>query len=131
VSSLRHREKGITELMNRLRKALACATTAASLVGLCAAPSQAAPEMKVGAGHWSNRCDAGHACVEISGHRPATYWVFDGCYFHTIYTLALSGVAHGNAFRVTYQNDHWDDVEAWTNRPLDNHTETKYVYVYC
>jgi hypothetical protein len=117
--------------MNGLRKALACATTALSLVGVCAAPSQAAPEMKVGAGHWSNSCDYGHACIEPTVHEPATYWVFDGCGFHDFYILPAYGKAHGNAFRVTYQNNRWDDVEAWTSRPLDRYNETKYVYVYC
>jgi len=117
--------------MNGLRKALACATAALSLAGMSPAPSQAAPDLQLKTGHWSNSCDAGHACIEPTTHWPATYYVFDGCYFHTIYILPAYGKAHGNAFRVTYQNDRWDDVEAWTSRPLDRLTETKYVYVYC
>ena len=117
--------------MNRLQKVLACATTVVSVFGVCAAPSQAAPEIKVGAGHWSNTCDYGHACIYPNLPPPGAWWVFDGCGFHDFYTLPWAGQAHGNAFRVTYQNGHWDDVEAWTSRRLDARNETKYVYVYC
>ena len=111
--------------MNGLRKALACASATVFLAGVGATPSQAAT------GHWSNTCDYGHACIAPDLPPPGGWWVFDGCGFHEFYALPWSGKAHGNAFRVTYQNGHWDDVEAWTSRRLDARNETKYVYVYC
>ncbi|MEU0881241.1 hypothetical protein ABZ345_21745 [Lentzea sp. NPDC005914] len=117
--------------MNGLRKALACAAAGLSLAGVFTASAQAAPEVKVGVGHWSRNCDYGHACIYPDQPSPGLWWVFDACGFHDFGLLPWSGKAHGNPFRVTYQDGRWDDVEAWTSRRLDARNQAKYVYVYC
>ena len=120
--------------MKRLQKALACAATAVSLIGVCTSSAQAVqqPDATQGDGFWAWTCQDGRACVEginMGGLPP--WWNFDGCGFHAFYIPPFRGWAHGNAFRVTYQDNRWDDVEPWTTRYLDSHNDAKYVYVYC
>ncbi|WP_045310811.1 hypothetical protein [Lentzea aerocolonigenes] len=114
-----------------LGKVLTGAAAAAALLCANASAVQAAPAPLSSDGFWAGTCQAGRACIEASTPPPYKWWNFDGCYFHTFYLLPSKGTAHGNAFRVTYQDDKWDDVEPWTTRWLDARNETKYVYVYC
>ena len=113
-----------------LRKALACVTTAASLTGLCATSAQAAPATVLG-GFWAYDCPYGRACVETLTTDALDTWVFDGCGYHDIYANVTWGIAHGNKFRITYEDGRWDEVAAWTDRPLDKTNPTDYAYVYC
>ncbi len=103
---------------------------AASLIGALATPSQAAPAAKTTkAGFWSNSCEYGRACIRGSGSQ--LWWNLDGCGYHDIYILPAWGKAHGNSFRVVYRNGLWDEVAAWTDRPLDHTTETIGAWVPC
>lgn len=117
-------------MMNRLRRSLTCAAMAATMTALFVSPAQAVTE---DGGFWASSCLDGRACIEANGpvNQPPQWWNFDGCYFHAFYLLPYYGRAHGNAFRVTYGDGRWDDVEAWSGRRLDGTNETKYVYVYC
>jgi hypothetical protein len=55
----------------------------------------------------------------------------DGCGSHQVYMSADRGIAHGNAFRVTYQDNRWDEVAQWSTRILDVTNPTISAYVYC
>ncbi|HEX8870103.1 MAG TPA: hypothetical protein VF821_30860 [Lentzea sp.] len=114
-----------------LGKALTGVAAAAALMCANVSAAQAVPAPLSAGGFWAYSCQAGRACIEGSTPPPYMWWNFDGCYFHELYMLPAKGQAHGNAFRVTYQNNKWDDVEPWTTRWLDAHNETKYAYVYC
>ncbi|MFI6165279.1 hypothetical protein ACIBCN_00695 [Nocardia sp. NPDC051052] len=113
-------------MRNRLGKALVCATMAGSAIGLFAAPSQAAPE--AGGGYWSDHCDWGRACIQ---HIGGAWYNLDGCGFHGINDLYTRAQAHGNGFRVYYQDGRTDDAAAWTTRGLDPNNRVVNVEVWC
>ena len=122
-------------MINRLRKALVCAMVAAPLIAVCATPSSAATsaeQVEMAGGSWQTICLSGRACVRsnVPVGRPS-WWNFDGCGPHAFYPKALAGQAHGNRFRVTYQDDRWDDVQPWSSRPLDGNNNPKSVFVFC
>lgn len=117
-------------MTNLLLRTVAYATMAASLIGVLATPAQAAPPPKATeAGFWSYSCESGRACIRGSGSH--LWWNLDGCGYHDVFILPAWGQAHGNSFRVFYRNDLWDDVAAWTDRPLDHTNETVGVLVFC
>lgn len=59
------------------------------------------------------------------------WWNFDGCGPHAINAIADLGQAHGNRFRVTYQDKRWDEVAQRTTRFLDLSNPIISVDVYC
>jgi hypothetical protein len=127
IVGLTRKDHGMT---NRLLRTLASAAMAASLIGALATPAQAAPPPKATeAGFWSNVCEYGHACIRGVGSQ--SWWNLDGCGWHDVYILPVWGKAHGNSFSVFYRNNLWDDVLAWTDRPLDYTTETTGAWVPC
>lgn len=113
-------------MTTRARKYLAGAAIAASLIGLSVTPAQAAPSAS---GFWSNKCEFGHACLEFRD--IPSWWNIVGCGHHDIFMIPVYGKAHGNTFRVTYQNDRWDEVARWTERPLDSRNQLVSAYVFC
>jgi hypothetical protein len=113
-----------------VRKAMASAALATSLIGVCAAPAQAAPATVSADGYWSYSCEAGRACISAPGS-PRLWWNFDGCGFHPTYGIADLGQAHGNRFRITYQDGRWDEVAPSTTRFLDLSNPISSAYVYC
>ncbi|MER7210473.1 hypothetical protein [Streptosporangium sp. NPDC000239] len=89
-------------------------------------PALAAPaphtQAAVGGGYWARGCDAGRACIELSGGRQGaggSWWNVDGCGYHTINDHYRRGSAHGNGFDVIYADQRWDRVQPWSSRPLD------------
>jgi hypothetical protein len=72
-------------------------------------PAQAEPATVSAGGYWAHTCDAGRACIS-SPATPRKWWNFDGCGLHVINAAADVGWAHGNRFRVTYQDGRWDEV---------------------
>jgi hypothetical protein len=109
---------------------MAASTLAASLIGVCAAPAQAAPATVSAGGYWSYSCEAGRACISAPAS-PRLWWNFDGCGLHPLNAAADWAQAHGNSFRVTYQDNRWDDVAQWSSRFLDYSNAIISVYVYC
>ena len=118
-------------MTNRLRKALAGATMAAALTGLCAIPAQAAPQTPESGGFWAYSCQAGRACIVGFTTDPLKVWNIDGCGYHSINIAPDEGIAHGNAFRVTYADGRWDEVAQWSSRTLDATNAAVSVNVYC
>jgi hypothetical protein len=59
------------------------------------------------------------------------WWNFDGCGLHVISAVADLGQAHGNRFRVTYQDNRWDEVAPRTTRFLDYSNPITSAFVYC
>ena len=102
----------------------------ASMVGLSTAPAQAAPAALSGDGYWSYSCEAGRACISSPGS-PRMWWNFDGCGPHRIDAIADVGQAHGNRFRITYQDYRWDEVAQFTSRFLDYSNPIISADVYC
>lgn len=107
------------------------ATTLATAVGatvvFASGPAAAAD------GYWADGCDPGRACVWTNhgdwGRGNA--WNFIGCGMHGLSYWFNAGQAHGNKFRVTYQDGRWDETPAWTSRALDDTNLAKSAWVYC
>ncbi|MFC0543054.1 hypothetical protein [Kutzneria chonburiensis] len=113
-------------MINRFGTTIAGAAAAAVLIGVCAVPAQAAPPT----GFWSSTCQDGRACISDATTDPS-WWNANGCGFQPLAIWAWRGQAHGNRFRVTYQDGRWDEVQPWTTRSLDGTNPTRSVFVYC
>ncbi|MEU7046494.1 hypothetical protein AB0A77_36355 [Streptomyces varsoviensis] len=109
--------------------AAALATTASATVILAGSPAAAD-----GGGYWAQHCDYGRACIELSGSRQGPgggVWNVNGCGSHQINDYYDYAIAHGNHFIVTYRDDRWDRVEAWSSRTLDPTNLATNIWVYC
>ncbi|WP_406134975.1 hypothetical protein [Streptomyces sp. NBC_01089] len=109
--------------------AAALATTAATIVISAGSPAAAD-----GGGYWAWGCDDGRACIQLSGSRRGpggAVWNVVGCGSHQINDYYDSATAHGNHFIVTYRDDRWDRVDAWTSRGLDPTNLATNIWVYC
>ncbi|MEU7046493.1 hypothetical protein AB0A77_36350 [Streptomyces varsoviensis] len=85
-------------------------------------------------GYWATQCDYGQACIKLSGLREGpggAYWNMIGCGRHPIYDYYDAGIAHGNTFIVTYRDNRWDRVDAWSGRGLDPTNPVTEVFVIC
>lgn len=104
------------------------------MIGVFATPALAEPAAKraEATGFWAYSCQSGRACIQ-SNLDPVypSWWNFDGCGHHGYTAVATWGQAHGNRFRVTYQDGRWDDVAAWSGRALDRRNDPRSVWVYC
>jgi len=112
-------------MITRLHKILAGTVTGVALVGVCASPAQAADNS-----YWASNCAAGRACVQVNNSQ-GSWWNLDGCGFHNLFLAPWAATAHGNSFRVTYQDGRWDDVNPWSTRRLDVNNRTVSVFVNC
>lgn len=118
-------------MRNFFRKTLACAAMTASVVGLGAIPAQAESSQEpVGVTRWRNLCEHGSACIRLANNINR-WWNFDGCGPHGVHDYYGRAQAHGNAFRVFYQDGRWDHVPPWTSRALDPHNLIVRAEVYC
>jgi hypothetical protein len=109
--------------------ATALATTVGAVIVLAGSPATADA-----GGYWANQCDYGRACLHLSGRRSGPggeYWNVNGCGFHQIGDYYDFAIARGNHFIVTYIDNRWDRVEAWTSRELDPANLATNVYVAC
>jgi hypothetical protein len=105
------------------------ATTASAAIVLAGNPAAAD-----GGGYWAQQCDYGRACIVLSGFRSGPggpVWNVIGCGSHGINDHYDHAIAHGNDFQVTYRDNRWDRVNAWTNRPLDPANVVTEVWVAC
>jgi hypothetical protein len=116
---------------NRLGKALACATMAASTIGLFAAPSQAASTVPALPTYWNYGCDYGHACLRHRITVENSFWNVENCGDSGLHDYFNYAIAYGNGFTVYYQNGKWDYVAAWSQRTLDGTNLATMVRVYC
>ncbi|WP_406134976.1 hypothetical protein [Streptomyces sp. NBC_01089] len=85
-------------------------------------------------GYWATQCDYGRACLHLSGLRQGpggAYWNMIGCGRHPINDYYDAGLAHGNTFIVTYLDNRWDRVDAWTGRGLDASNLVTEVFIPC
>ncbi|MFF4414238.1 hypothetical protein ACFYY8_17070 [Streptosporangium sp. NPDC001559] len=109
--------------------------TVMSVGGLALASSSIASHAQAAAGgYWARGCDAGRACIELSGGRQGPggpWWNVDGCGYHTINDHYRRGSAHGNGFDVIYADGRWDRVQPWSTRPLDPGNLVTSVNVLC
>ncbi|MCF0087102.1 MULTISPECIES: hypothetical protein [Streptomyces] len=80
------------------------------------------------AAYLSYKCDDGRACVYDT---LGQVWNMEHCGNNPIYGRFNYAKAHGNTFRVWYQNNTWDFVSAWTERSLDGGNMVTQVDVYC
>lgn len=98
--------------------------------GVTAAPAST-PKTPEAGGFWAYSCQAGRACIVGYTSDPLKVWNIDGCGYHSISMSADEGIAHGNAFRVTYADGRWDEVVQWSSRTLDAANAAVSVNVYC
>ncbi|GHE35232.1 MULTISPECIES: hypothetical protein [Streptomyces] len=78
--------------------------------------------------YWNYKCDYGRACIySISGQ----VWNADQCGVNPVNGVYNYAKAHGNSFRVWYQDWTWDVVTAWSERTLDGGNVVTEVQVYC
>jgi hypothetical protein len=110
---------------------------AASMIGLFAAPSQAASTVKaptasaVSPMYWNYGCDSGHACLRLRVTVANSWWNVEHCGDNPIHDYYNYAIANGNGFTVYYQNGKWDYTAPWTQRGLDNTNLATMVRVYC
>jgi hypothetical protein len=117
-----------------LRKFTTALAAGALLAGIGLAAGSSAQAAPTAGGYWANSCEAGRACIKLSGGRSGgggPYWNVDGCGYHTINDHYYYGFAHGNAFDVIYADARWDRVEPWTSRPLDPNNLVTGINVLC
>ncbi|ASY33362.1 MULTISPECIES: hypothetical protein [unclassified Streptomyces] len=106
----------------------ALATAVAATIVFAGSPASAA------GGYWAPSCDAGRACIRLSGGRQGpggAVWNLDGCGYHTIKDHYDFGWAHGNAFDVKYADGRWDRVQPNSGRGLDGNNLVTGVEVLC
>jgi len=68
--------------------------------------------------YWKAQCDAGKACL-MNAQNPPVFWNVDHCGDNLLHSRFQWAQAHGNTFRVYYENGLWDRIDPWTQRPLD------------
>ncbi|MYR63533.1 hypothetical protein GTY54_47500 [Streptomyces sp. SID625] len=117
--------RSIHQFMGR---AAALATAVGATVVLAGSPASAS----VG-GFWSTTCNEGRGCLTLANGsgQGGPVWNLDGCGAGDVYDLFRTGTAHGNAVRVTYVDNTWDQIAPWSSRPLDGNKLAVWVYVYC
>ncbi|MFJ4440219.1 hypothetical protein [Streptomyces sp. NPDC088923] len=106
----------------------AFATAVAATIVFSGVPASAA------GGYWAPSCDAGRACMRLSGGRQGAggaVWNLDGCGYHTIKDHYGCAWAHGNAFGVKYADGRGDRVQPNSGRPLDGNNLVTGVEVLC
>jgi hypothetical protein len=121
-------------MLYRLGKAALSVMMAASLIGLFAAPSQAASTAHAPTAfpmYFSYGCDYGHACLRLRAPVADKFWNVEYCGDNGIYDYYNYAIAYGNPFTVYYQNGTWDYVAPWTQRTLDGTNLATKVHVYC
>ncbi|MCI3246512.1 MULTISPECIES: hypothetical protein [Streptomyces] len=105
------------------------ATTVGATIVLAGSPATADD-----GGYWSFTCEYGRACLFLSGGRTTpngSVWNVNGCGSHQINDYFDFASAHGNHFIVTYLDNRWDRVDAWTDRLLDPSNLATNVWVFC
>ncbi|WP_406636505.1 hypothetical protein [Amycolatopsis sp. WGS_07] len=119
-------------MINRFRKVLASAAMGTAVIGTLAVPAQAASTVE-GGGFWDYVCHAGRACIRLAHHGPSQpeWWNLDGCGGHRIRDYYDAAIAHGNAVRVIYWDDTWDETAAWSSRLLDPNKTVLAAWVWC
>ncbi|MFE4724290.1 hypothetical protein ACFRLW_49710 [Streptomyces sp. NPDC056728] len=106
------------------------ATTVGAAIVLAGSPATAAD----GGGYWAEQCDYGRACIHLSGLRSGPggpWWNVIGCGSHGINDHYDFAQASGNDFQVTYRNNTYDRVNAWTFRELDPSNVVTELWVPC
>ncbi|MGQ4434322.1 hypothetical protein [Streptomyces sp. SAS_260] len=119
--------------MRSIGRFTAWATTLATAVGATIVIAGSPASADAG-GYWAWQCDPGRACLHLSGGRAAPggpYWNVNGCGPHQIGDYYDFAIARGNHFIVTYIDDRWDRVDAWTSRDLDPANLATNVWVFC
>jgi hypothetical protein len=119
----------MARMLRRLGKALTGVTMVASMIGLFAAPSQAAPAAFPR--YFSYGCDYGHACLRLRVTVANSFWNVEQCGDSRIYDYYSYAIAYGNGFTVYYQDGRWDYVAPWSQRSLDGTNLATMVRVYC
>ncbi|MFD7531722.1 hypothetical protein ACFV8E_29635 [Streptomyces sp. NPDC059849] len=102
---------------------------AGAMVALAGSPAAAD-----GGGYWSTSCNAGRACLKLSGGRSGVggpYWNVVGCGYHTLKDHFEWATAYGNGFDVIYADQRWDRVQPYTPRGLDPNNLVTGVDVLC
>ncbi|MFF9345589.1 hypothetical protein [Streptomyces sp. NPDC014734] len=77
-------------------------------------------------------CLAGRACIWFAqGVYTGKVWVFEGCGYHTLNDKFKWAEAHGNPFKIFYNNGSTDTVNRWQARSLDGVNVANHVEIYC
>lgn len=116
------RSRSITRFTSRV--ALAAALGAAALVS---GPSMASAA-DVQPLYWSNKCDAGRACVsKVSGDT----WNIEKCGVSGLNDYFGWAKSHGNPFTIYFENGSVVHLWAWDNKSFPNNTRARQVNVEC
>ncbi|WP_406349252.1 hypothetical protein OHA44_36915 [Streptomyces sp. NBC_00144] len=105
------------------------ATAAVATIVLTGSPAAAD-----GGGYWANQCDYGRACIKLGrGHTTMNgpIWNVIGCGSHQINDYYGEAMAQGNSTEIYYIDNRWDDVAAWSSRPLDENNLATNIWVNC
>jgi hypothetical protein len=113
-------------MLGRLKKALVCATLAASTIGLSAAPAQAAT---AGTDYFSTQCDSGRACLLLWG-TSTKWWNAEHCGVNKVNDYYSLAQASGNNLIVYYTGDIPVHVQAWHQVSLNKRLIVE-MYVEC
>ncbi|MFH8984763.1 hypothetical protein [Streptomyces varsoviensis] len=77
-------------------------------------------------------CLPGRACITFAqGVYAGKVWVFEGCGYHPVNDKFKWAEAHGNPFKIFYNNGSWDQVDRWQARSLDGINVANHVEIYC
>ncbi|MGI5340929.1 hypothetical protein ACQEVS_27760 [Streptomyces sp. CA-181903] len=112
--------------INRKTVASAAAALTLAATGVLAGTGSAAADGVY------DTCTSGRACIWFAqGVYAGKVWVFEGCGYHTLNDKFKWAEAHGNPFKIFYNNGSTDTVNRWQARSLDGVNVANHVEIYC